>query len=70
MIKDRSNPGGVTAIVRGRWKLIDNGGKLELYDIHADPGENTNVATGQSRLVRELRTLLEAHEALEKRSPF
>src|SRR5262249_47282124 len=24
MIRDRSNPGGVTAIARGRWKLIDD----------------------------------------------
>ena len=43
MIKDRSNPGGVTAIIHGKWKLIDNGTGLELYDIHTDPHEHTNL---------------------------
>ncbi|CAN5747669.1 hypothetical protein BH11MYX3_BH11MYX3_24730 [soil metagenome] len=43
MIKDRSNPGGVMAIVSGRWKLIDTGGVLELYDLHADPNEQSNL---------------------------
>lgn len=58
MIKDRSNPGGVTAIVRGAWKLIDNGVSYELYDVKADPNELTNLYAQKPNLAAELRKLL------------
>ncbi|MBA3822221.1 MAG: sulfatase-like hydrolase/transferase, partial [Deltaproteobacteria bacterium] len=68
MIKDRSNPGGVTAIVRGGWKLIDNGVSFELYDVKADPGERTNLIGQKPELVAELKRLLAERTA--ERSPF
>lgn len=70
MIKDRSNPGGITAIVKGRWKLIDNHGKLELYDTRRDPGEHDNVLGQHPREAAELRTLLDARTAAGAVSPF
>jgi len=70
MIKDRSNPGGVTAIARGRWKLIDDNSSLELYDTAADPGERDNVIGQHARIAGELRALLTAHAARAALSPF
>ncbi len=71
MIKDRSNPGGLAAFVRGRWKLIQSdAGLVELYDVLADPDEKTNVAAQQPAIVRELTVLLEAKLAGAKQSPF
>jgi choline-sulfatase len=70
MIKDRSNPGGVSAIVRGKWKLIDSGGSAELYDVHADPNELHNVATAQPRIFSELRGLLQVYQQGASRPPF
>ena len=70
MIKDRSNPGGVTAVVRGRWKLIDNGGAPELYDVHADPNELANHATVRPQIYSELRVLLQRFVQRGSQSPF
>jgi arylsulfatase A-like enzyme len=70
MIKDRSNPGGITAVVHGKWKLIDNGNAPELYDVHADPNEATNVATSRPQVYNELRALLTKFVALGSQSPF
>jgi arylsulfatase A-like enzyme len=71
MIKDRSNPGGLSAFVRGRWKLIaSDAGAYELYDIQTDPEELTNLAAQRPELVRELQPLLEAKLAAARVSPF
>jgi arylsulfatase A-like enzyme len=70
MIKDRSNPGGVAAFVKGNWKIIDSEGAVELYDIHADPDEKTNLAGERPLILRELRTLLELRLAAGDTSPF
>jgi arylsulfatase A-like enzyme len=70
MIKDRSNPGGVTAVVRGRWKLIDNGTTHEVYDVHADPNELSNVATTRPQVYNDLRALLQQYMKLGSISPF
>lgn len=58
MIQDRSNPGGVVAVVRGGWKLIVTGGRPELYDLHADPGELTDLAGARPDKLAELHALL------------
>ncbi|HEY0192213.1 MAG TPA: sulfatase-like hydrolase/transferase, partial [Kofleriaceae bacterium] len=58
MIKDRSNPGGITAIVSGRWKLVDNHDALELYDTRADPDEHTNVIAQHPQEASVLNKLL------------
>jgi arylsulfatase A-like enzyme len=70
MIKDRSNPGGITAIVRGRWKMIDNGQTLELYDVHGDPNEASNVSTAKPNVYNELHSLLLDHVRRASVSPF
>jgi arylsulfatase A-like enzyme len=70
MIKDRSNPGGITAVVKGRWKLVDNNGNFELYDTRADPAEHDNVLNQHLAELGELRTLLDARTAAGAASPF
>jgi hypothetical protein len=59
MIADRSNPGGIHTLVAGRWKLILAGTRTELYDVHADPHELTDVAAANPAKVAELRALLD-----------
>ncbi len=70
MIKDRSNPGGIVALVRGRWKLIESSAGVELYDVHADPDEKSNVATSNPRLFGDLHRLLQEHMQRASQSPF
>jgi hypothetical protein len=68
MIKDRSNPGGVTAVVRGSYKLIDNGVSYELYDVKSDPFEAQNLYMSKPALAAELKKLLAERAAA--RDPF
>lgn len=70
MIKDRSNPGGITSVVRGGWKLIDNGATLELYNVHDDPHEARNLARTKPQLYHELQALLRQYMSNASRSPF
>ncbi len=70
MVRDRSNPGGVTALVAGRWKLIDTNGKLELYDTRRDPKELTDHASDEPAIRAKLEKLLEAHQLAGDESPF
>ena len=70
MIRDRSSPGGLTAVIKGRWKLIENNSNLELYDTRGDPGERNNVLGQQPHETAELRVLLDKHTAAGAASPF
>ena len=70
MVKDRSNPGGVTAVVDGVWKLIDDHGVLHLFDTRNDRGELRDLAKARPELVERLRKLLAARVAAGKQSPF
>ncbi|MGE3542449.1 MAG: sulfatase [Kofleriaceae bacterium] len=70
MIKDRSSPHEIFAIVRGTWKLIETGDVLELYDVQEDPNELTNLASRHPEIVRELRALLDQKRAAAAISPF
>jgi arylsulfatase A-like enzyme len=70
MIKDRSNPGGITAIVRGPWKLIDSGQTVELFDLRTDPDEKLNIAASKPQVFNELRELLQKYVKRGSESPF
>lgn len=49
---------------RGHWKLVlGESGGVELYDLDADIGETTDVASAHPALVKELRALLADHAA-------
>jgi len=43
------------AVRAGRWKLVDNGGKIELFDLEADLGEKNDLATERPDVVQRLR---------------
>lgn len=62
--------GEQTAIVQGRWKLIEVGPMYELYDVISDPFEKSNHVTVRPDLVVELRKVLDLRQAAGKRSPF
>lgn len=70
MIEDRSNPGGLMALVQGRWKLIENGEMYELYDLQTDASELANHVTVRPDLVVQLRRILDLKKAAAKKSPF
>jgi arylsulfatase A-like enzyme len=70
MIRDRSNPGGVTAIIKGRWKLIDTPTGFELYDCKSDRAERSNLMAARPPAYDELRRLLIQHRETAARSPF
>jgi arylsulfatase A-like enzyme len=69
MIKDRSNPGGVTAVVKGPWKLIE-GATSELYNMQTDPQERSNLILSRLKVLEELRALLRDFNANASKSPF
>lgn len=58
-----ANQGGrpAAAIRSGKWKLIEfyETGKLELYDLAADPGETTDVADNHQSLTEDLHRRLD-----------
>lgn len=58
------------AYVQDRWKLIDVAGTLELYNVHEDPDELSNLVDTHPAIVHELRTLLEHKKKAALDSPF
>lgn len=70
MIRDRSNPGGVTALIRGRWKLIESAAGFELYDLRSDPTERNNAIATHPREFDQLRRALVQRRQAAARSPF
>lgn len=70
MIKDRSNPGNVTALVQGRYKLVRVGARTELYDIHADPRELNDLADTKPDVRAKLEAALDARNEAARASPF
>jgi len=53
----------VEAVRRGKWKLRVVGREMELYDLDADIGETTNLASSNSRVVHELQALIASYDA-------
>ncbi len=57
--------GGARAIRKDNWKLVQTGmsqsipNPPELFDLQADPGESSNLASQHPDLVQELLTLLD-----------
>ncbi len=70
MIADRSNPGGVSAIVDGPWKLIETHGVRELYNVHQDPDEHINVASKHPEIAYRLAAMLGVQRARARVSAF
>lgn len=70
MIQDRSNPGGLTSVVHGRYKLIDTPNGRELYDTRTDPTEHGNLIRARLGHLDGLVRDLEEHAAAAKQSPF
>ncbi|HCC46663.1 MAG TPA: hypothetical protein DEQ38_00870 [Elusimicrobia bacterium] len=53
-------PFGGKALRTGRWKLLVNRGKTELFDLRSDPRELRDLAAREPAIVEELRRELEA----------
>ncbi len=70
MIADRSNPGGVTVMMDGKWKLVETGNQRELFDVHQDPDEKTNLAAKHPDIVQRLSAMLATHRARARMSAF
>lgn len=52
--------GGHTAVRKGNWKYIQSpGGKVELYNLQADPGESNDLSVANIKKVNEIRLLIE-----------
>jgi arylsulfatase A-like enzyme len=59
------------SVVRGRYKLIrlEPAGRIELYDLEADPREQRNIARQHPEIVEELTALVNAERARARSSP-
>jgi arylsulfatase A-like enzyme len=51
---------GKRAVRNGRWKLTDNRGRVELFDLDADVGEKKDLAAEYPQEARRLQAALEA----------
>ena len=50
---------GRQAVRNGKWKLVSNQGKVELFDLDADIGEKRNLAAAHPDEVARLQTALD-----------
>jgi arylsulfatase A-like enzyme len=57
-IRVAETAGGHYALLSGRYKLIKQGGTLELYDLSADPRERSDLSADEPERARSLETLL------------
>ena len=69
-IQDRSVERSERAVVKGRWKLIENRGGVELYDLRSDPDEKRNLAGQNAAQVAAMKRLLQERAAIDRTSPF
>ncbi len=61
---------GLSAVIQGRWKLIERGTIHELYDVFEDVNERTNRTAVRPEVVTSLRRLLTDHGHHASRPPF
>lgn len=72
---DSTGDTNATALRQGRWKLLEwyDEGRVELYDLHNDPGEQKNLADPDpertAALLRKLQTWREADARNAKLAP-
>jgi len=50
-------------LIRNGWKLIEGGGRPQLYNLAEDPGELNNLANQEPERLRELQAVLAAWDA-------
>jgi uncharacterized sulfatase len=53
-----------TAIRSGDWKLVNNPGKIELFNLRQDAGEKTGLAAQKPEIVAQLRQKFDAWSKL------
>ncbi|HEU0031167.1 MAG TPA: sulfatase-like hydrolase/transferase [Kofleriaceae bacterium] len=70
MFDDATGKQDTGMVVRGSWKLIDNGTTTELYDLRSDLAERYNLFSQRSQIVNELKALLAMRRRAAQRSPF
>ena len=56
--------------VIGRWKIIDQLGRLELYDLRTDPGELRDLAPSKPDALGRMRKALDERRARDHVTPF
>lgn len=69
-IEDRYVRDRRSALVRGRWKLIHQLGRWELYDLRTDPNEMRDLARGDPARLTELQVLMRARWERDRATPF
>jgi arylsulfatase A-like enzyme len=69
-VRDRSVATDLRALIEGRWKIVDTGAKLELYDLRVDPNELHDLASEKPEDLAHMKALLDAREAIDDVSPF
>lgn len=58
---------GKRAARNRQWKLVDNNGKIELFDLEADPGESKDLSVAHPEIVQRMRAALD--EWCKKNAP-
>ena len=69
-IEDRYVRDRRSALVSGRWKLIHQLGRWELYDLRTDPNEMRDLAHGDAARLAELQALMRARWERDRVAPF
>ncbi len=71
MVADRSVKKGQSALMSGRYKLVENGdGEYELYDHSEDPKEMSDVKELRPKVLESMKARLERRRMIDRVSPF
>lgn len=69
-VADRSVKEDQSALISGRYKLIERSGSIELYDFVSDPKEKKNIAAEAPELLAAMKARLERRRRLDRVSAF